>query len=76
MIDDEEFLISEKIIKKGLRKDIYDRVKEFSNEGGVNEWIEEVQKKLFHFKDFAFLREKMSKFYQNKLSNKLKIIID
>ena len=69
-IEEEDELVSKGIKNKGLRVDLYNRVKENSHEGGVKEWIDEVKKKLFHFKDYANLREKMSEFYQKKLGIK------
>lgn len=62
-------MIEKQLTAKGLRKDLYMRVKKVSNDGDVQGWIDEVQNKLFYFKDFDLLRVKMNQFYQNKLCN-------
>jgi hypothetical protein len=55
------------LIFEDLREDIYKRVKKVLNEGDYKVYVDEVKNKLFHFKDFNRLRQKMSEFYQNKL---------
>jgi hypothetical protein len=67
-LQEEDNLISDGIEKKGLRKDIYSRVKKLSKNGAIKECIEEVQSKLYYLKDYDSLRENMSTFYQSKLS--------